>query len=563
MAQGYRPGDAAPPAAAAFDSPEHSRWLTAALKYPRLILVLIVVLGSLPGLFAVPTLDRDEGRFAQASKQMLESGDLIEIRYQEEYRNKKPVGIYWLQAASTALFSSAEAHEIWSYRLPSLAGAIGAVLLTFAIGLRLFGPAAAFLGAALLGASILLTIEAIIAKTDAMLLFTVVATQFGLVRAWLWSGSGTPPGWGNAAIFWVGLGCAILIKGPIGPMVTGLTIVTLGLIEGRWRWLLGLKPLSGAILCALIVLPWALAILSRDVGFIEGSAGEDLLPKLVSGTESHGQPPGAHFVAHILALWPGSLLALPAVIAAWRRRREAPGLLFLLAWLIPSWIVFELVPTKLPHYPLPVYPAIVLMIGWSLVMGVAWLRGRLAKAISIVTLIGGVAFAAAVVVLPDFLGAGFLWPSVPLAAVILAMVIATTVAVWQNRPLRAVLIGIPGSVVTMALLLGLYLPAIKPLFASDLIVAAAGGRAIVASDTYHEPSLVFRAGTELHLTNSEQAAADLAKAPASVVVSTDETYPAFAAAAAAEGLTLKEIARERVFNYNRGWQTIRLFTAAE
>jgi len=91
-----------------------------------------------PGIAAIPPLDRDEARFAQASRQMLETGDFLRIRFQDEARNKKPAGIYWLQAASVAVFSTPESTAIWPYRLPSLVGALGAVLLTFALGRALF-----------------------------------------------------------------------------------------------------------------------------------------------------------------------------------------------------------------------------------------------------------------------------------------------------------------------------------------------------------------------------------------------------------------------------------------
>src|SRR5258708_9068535 len=80
---------------------------------------------------------------------MLESGDFLRIRFQDEARNKKPVGIYWLQAASVAALSAAQSNAIWPYRLPSLFGATAAVLLTFALGPALVGSGAALLGAAL------------------------------------------------------------------------------------------------------------------------------------------------------------------------------------------------------------------------------------------------------------------------------------------------------------------------------------------------------------------------------------------------------------------------------
>ena len=88
------------------------------------VAALVAFLAGLPGLLAVPPLDRDESRFAQATAQMLESRDFVVIRYQDEPRFKKPVGIHWLQAASVSLLSSPEGRQIWAYRIPSLLGAM-------------------------------------------------------------------------------------------------------------------------------------------------------------------------------------------------------------------------------------------------------------------------------------------------------------------------------------------------------------------------------------------------------------------------------------------------------
>jgi len=63
------------------------------------ILVLAALILFLPGFFQIPPIDRDEAYFAQATKQMIETGDYVDIRYQDDVRYRKPVGIYWLQAA--------------------------------------------------------------------------------------------------------------------------------------------------------------------------------------------------------------------------------------------------------------------------------------------------------------------------------------------------------------------------------------------------------------------------------------------------------------------------------
>src|SRR5262252_9674706 len=98
---------------------------------PWALLVALCLCLYLPGIAAIPPLDRDEARFMQATRQMLETGDFVRIRFQDEARNKKPAGIHWLQAASVALFSSPESAAIWPYRLPSALAAAAAALLTF------------------------------------------------------------------------------------------------------------------------------------------------------------------------------------------------------------------------------------------------------------------------------------------------------------------------------------------------------------------------------------------------------------------------------------------------
>src|SRR5262249_39362934 len=113
------------------------------------VLALVALLSILPGFFAIPPTDRDESRFAQATKQMIQSRDYADIRFQDEVRYKKPVGIYWLQAgtvkAAQALGFPQALTTIWLYRLPSLIGAIAAVLLTYWAGLAFVSRRAALL----------------------------------------------------------------------------------------------------------------------------------------------------------------------------------------------------------------------------------------------------------------------------------------------------------------------------------------------------------------------------------------------------------------------------------
>jgi hypothetical protein len=136
-----------------------------------LFLVFCSLLLFLPGFFNIPPIDRDEARFAQATKQMVESGDFIDIRFQNDVRYKKPVGIYWMQAAvvetASALGLPRAEVRVWLYRVPSLIGAIGAVLLTYWTALAFVTRRGAILAGLIMCSSVLLGAEARLAKTDA------------------------------------------------------------------------------------------------------------------------------------------------------------------------------------------------------------------------------------------------------------------------------------------------------------------------------------------------------------------------------------------------------------
>src|SRR5688572_13539032 len=169
----------------------------------------------------MPPLDRDEARFAQATAQMLEQDDYVVIRFQDDPRFKKPVGIHWLQAASVSVLSSPEARQIWAYRIPSLLGAmLAAAACAWGAG-AFFSGRAAVLAGAMLGASFLLSTEAFTAKTDAALAGATTLALAALARLYAARNGGPPAGRRVIWVFWGAIAAAMLIKGPVGPMVAG------------------------------------------------------------------------------------------------------------------------------------------------------------------------------------------------------------------------------------------------------------------------------------------------------------------------------------------------------
>lgn len=370
-----------------------------------ILLALITLGASLPGVIMVPALDRDESRFAQASKQMLETGDYIEVRYQDEARNKKPAGIHWLQAGATAAVSNSQAGQIWSYRLPSLLGALLATLGTFWCGQVLIGRRGAFLGAAMFGAGLLLTSEAHIAKTDAVLTGLTVIAMGALARAYraLHDGEPARTAPGLMFVFWCLLGVSFLIKGPVTLLVAALTIGFVCLVQrdlslGQWA-----LDGRGFLLFALIVLPWFIWVqVATEGAFLDGAIGKDLKDKFAGASEGHGGPPGYHLAFLAVMFFPGTIYLLPSFMLLIRTLRgkaldvltaERTGLLFLVAWALPTWVFFEILPTKLPHYILPAYPALGLICGWGLVQMMGGARATVSRFLSLgLFTLGGLAF---------------------------------------------------------------------------------------------------------------------------------------------------------------------------
>lgn len=550
----------------ALDPPMPVRGASFAIRSP-IAYALIFLFGLalyLPGLTTIPAIDRDESRFAQSSRQMLESGDYIDIRLQNEARLKKPVGIYWLQAAATALAGGEDsANPIWTYRLPSLAGALGSIMLVLAMGRRCLGAEAGFFAASLLAASLLLGVEARQAKTDAFLLLTILCAMAGLADAWLAQENAEPMSRWRWVGFWGAIGVGLLIKGPIIMMVVGLSAAALALWERRLGWMRRLRPWPGLLIAGAIALPWLIAITLKTHGaFWIESVGNDMAAKLATARESHGAPPGAYLALFPVTFWPGSLFALFALPWVWRNRRDR-AVVFCLAWIGPSWIVFEIIPTKLPHYVLPLYPAIALLTGAFLADRLrpatpssAWGRWLTRGAIAVWGLIGialgGVAVAAAPLGddHPSILG---------LAAglVIWAITLGGGSFAWKQERPRALFVILLGSVVAWGLTFGAALPALEapwigPRLKDIMFERLPAGHGPVLIAGYREPSALIALGTHTQFGDGGEAARLLGKTENAVAIIETNQNAAFNSAVAAEGIMVEQFGSVSGFNYANG-----------
>jgi len=549
-------------------------WATASHLRAVALLLGVALLAFLPGFFQIPPVDRDEARFAQATKQMLETGEYVDIRFQDEVRYKKPVGIYWLQAAAVkageAVGVPAARTTIWLYRMPSLFGATGAVLLTYWTALAFVTRRSALLAGLMMASSVLLGVEARLAKTDAFLLLTCVAVMGAMARIYL--GARRQPdentGWALPALMWTAAAVSVLIKGPLILMFIGLTALALSIADRSGRWIWRLKPVAGFAWLLLLVLPWFLAIVAKsgDAFFVQ-AVGHDMLEKVTSGQEAHGAPPGFYTLLFFVTFWPGCVLATPSVPAIWQARRE-PGARFLLAWLLPSWIVFEIVITKLPHYVLPLYPAIAILIAGILEAGalakyrwmvhgtVGWIV--FPAAIAVATVVGFFIFNRELGLLA--------WPTAAVAVVL------SLFAWWlyeADGPERSLLRAMAASVFVAITVYAIVFPSIPALFPSELIakeIRATGcsDPRVASNFSYQEPSLVFLVGTHTRFTDGGGAADFLRAGACRFALIDPRNERSFVAHANAIGLRYTLMQRIEGYNISIGKKVaMTLFRSAE
>ena len=531
-------------------------------RHPLAALMLICVLAWLPGFFTLPPLDRDESRFAQATKQMLETGDFVDINLGGVPRYEKPVGIYWLQSASTATLGGGVRDAIWTYRVPSLLGALAAVAATFWLARTIAGTEVAFFSGLLLGLSVLLMAEAKIAKTDAVLLGTIAATQAVFIRAYLSArapGTCAPPTLKLALAGWAAFGLGVLIKGPVIAAVSFAAIAAIVVWDRDWRWLSRLYPLPGLSLAAAIVLPWAIAIGIASEGlFYQRSLGQDFAMKLMGDQETHGGPMG-YFTALVnLTFWPGSLLLLPGIVFGVLRRHQ-PAVRYLLAWAATTWLIFELAPTKLPHYVLPAYPALAILCAlWLTDAARAESRAlRILQYVSLVLFVlVGLTLAVFLAWAPQRYGTAVPWwlyPAlalgvIPLVAVIPRIVARRYIEAVAMASLAALLFYGVAGFLTVPRLTQLWL---SPRMAEAVARHAAPGDPPVVTAGYAEPSITFLLGTKTVLDDGPEAGRTTASAGGLALVAEDQRA-VFLEAVEKEGARADALEEIAGLNYSRG-----------
>ncbi|MFO0947482.1 MAG: glycosyltransferase family 39 protein [Planctomycetota bacterium] len=301
--------------------------------------------------------DRDEPRFATATREMKARGDWIVPTFNGDLRPDKPILVYWLMRLSYTVFGDGPFGALFS----GIAGSL-ACMVVYSLGSRMFDRRVGLLAGWLLALSPMLVVESKLATVDAILLLFIATCFYAVWRAMTEPESKWP-----AVLFWMSLSAALLAKGPvaIGVLAAGLVPFAMWEKDGqvfhglRWKW--------GLPLTLVLVLPWCVAVqLATEGEFLNRAIGHHVVKRSLQPLENHRGFPGYYVITLFGVMAPWAWLLPWSVKEHWSRFRADRRLRFLLCWSIGTLVLFELVRTKLVHYYLPAYPALALWLASAL-----------------------------------------------------------------------------------------------------------------------------------------------------------------------------------------------------
>lgn len=353
-------------------------WVAAAL----LGLLLINWLAFFHHLGSLGLVDETEPLFAEASRQMLRSGDWTTPYFNGQTRFDKPPLIYWLQAIAYAVLGV----NVWAVRLPSALAALALVGFCFYTLLH-FGDlppseqslnskprrfwVAAWLGAAMTALNLETIFWARLGTTDMLL----SACMGGALLAFFWGYVQPERPVRQRRWYWAGyalLGLAVLAKGPIGVLLPGLIIGGFSLYLGNFRQMMReLRLLRGLLILVAIALPWYILVtLANGSSFINSFFGFHNLERFAEVVNQHAGPWYFYLIVILVGFAPWALYLPSALVRLhWRQRRfwqsqPRTSHLGLLAgvWFLVILVFFSLASTKYFSYVLPLMPAAAILV---------------------------------------------------------------------------------------------------------------------------------------------------------------------------------------------------------
>jgi 4-amino-4-deoxy-L-arabinose transferase-like glycosyltransferase len=329
------------------------------------VLALFCFCLQIAGTWAVPLMDRDEPRFAEASREMRENRNYVVPHFNDQWRLDKPPLIYWCQSAAYRLFGENE----FAARLPSSLASTLTALIVFGFASRVYSRRIGLNAALVFSLSLQVLVESKAGVAD-MCLVVFVAYAFWAGWELIASGSSRSFWWWT---FCAALALGFLAKGPVAWLPIGAI-----LIHARWARLAGLnrflKFQFGIPLMLALIALWGIPALVQTHGdFLRVGIGHHIIERSYAPLEGHGGKGVLqyllllpfYFLTIFVSFFPWSPF-LPRMVSDFRRPEARAGVVsYLIGGILLTFLVFSLFATKLPHYTLPTFPLLsILFAGW-------------------------------------------------------------------------------------------------------------------------------------------------------------------------------------------------------
>lgn len=332
--------------------PGRYRLNTRTVHYLFLTVVAALMLWS--GIADLPLIDRDEPRFAEASREMLEHSEWIIPYFNHEYRFDKPPMSYWLMSLSAWLLGG---YSEFAVRLPASISAWWVGLMIYEMGRRHMTAPLGLWAALGWFASVQVLIHGRLAVADMPLIAAITASNWAVWELLTCE----RPGRYWPVVLYLSLSFGFLAKGPLAWICPLLTV---GLYRLMWRQPIPVHRLGalwGIPLTLGLVGLWGIpALYLTDGLFWQQGMGRHVVERGMTPLNGRGFTPFYYLLSSFFSLFPAIawLGGIPGTI----RRHWNANTAFLLAWCFGPYLIFSFYATQLSHYVLPAFPAVLLLL---------------------------------------------------------------------------------------------------------------------------------------------------------------------------------------------------------
>ena len=330
-------------------------WYTFCIMKNVIILFLISLFLFTFGLGFFSLWQTDEVIYTQVAKEIIETGDWITLHLNGDPWFIHPPMFMWLTAITGALFGFSNfVARLWC----AIFGIIG-VITTYYFGKLIYNEKAGFYSGLVLATTFQFILQARIAIFDVPLITLMFLAVFFFFKAYkeeqpkfYW-------------FFYIFMGLAVLMKGPIGILLPGLVLTVFLFVTGDMPKVCGkCHPVLGIILASVIGGWWYVAeYLIHGQVFVDRVIGYYTVNRFTGVVETHTGPFYFYIPVILLGFLPWTAFMFEGLVNLWQNRKIKENL-FILLWLVIGFIFFSAANTKLPGYIMSLYPYLALVVGY-------------------------------------------------------------------------------------------------------------------------------------------------------------------------------------------------------